>query len=209
MEAFLHRYESPLLIGVDFDIEAGQTQRQIESLIRRVVVAQTVRPHLRFSFTLATHAASDGSRRSLNRLGETVLEAIRSVGLRNYTVNLMVMNYGPADSSHCVSSSGRCEMGHSARQAVENVHQRYGLPYKQLEITAMLGENDVSGNVFTLADAEMLARFARERGLAGLHYWSLDRDTPCPLGAPRVSATCSGVSAPAGTFARAFAAGIR
>ena len=209
MELFLRRYESSLLIGIDFDIEAGQTQRQIESLVRRVVVAQAVRPHLRFSFTLATHAATDGSRRSLNRLGETVLDAIRAMGLRNYIINLMVMNYGPPQPMYCFTRGDTCDMGHSAIQAVENVHLRYGVPYRQIEVTAMLGENDVAANVFTVSDADMLARFALERGLAGLHYWSLDRDAPCPPGAPRVSATCSGVPVAAGAFARAFAGALR
>lgn len=209
MEIFIRRYASDFLLGIDFDIEAGQTPEQIQALVRSVKAVREHHPQLRFSFTLATHAAADGSGRSLNRLGETVLSAIRLLDLADFRINLMVMNYGSAEAAFCVPEGGRCSMGRSALQAIDNVSARYGVPYAQIEVTAMLGENDVASNVFTVEDAEMLARFAHERGLAGLHYWSLDRDTPCPPGAPRVSATCSGVSEPAGAFGRAFAAGLR
>jgi len=209
MELFIRRYASPLLRGLDFDIEGQQTPQQIDELVQSLHAVRGRYPRLYFSFTLATHAAADGSRRSLNPLGETVLSAIRKVGLENFRLNLMVMNYGPPQSMYCFTRGDACDMGHSAIQAVENVHLRYGVPYRQIEVTAMLGENDVAANVFTVSDADMLARFALERGLAGLHYWSLDRDAPCPPGVPRVSATCSGVSAATGAFARAFAGALR
>ena len=209
MEAFIRRYASEFLLGIDFDIESDQTPEQIAALVSSVKAAQRRHPELHFSFTLATHAAADGSRRSLNRLGETVLAAIRSAGLVDFRINLMVMNYGPPEAAYCVPEVGRCAMARSAVQAAENVHLQYGVPYRQIELTAMLGENDVAGNVFGLADAEVLAGVVRERGLAGLHYWSLDRDAPCLPGAPRVSANCSGTQAPAGAFARAFETGLR
>eukprot|EP01034_Spumella_vulgaris_P039158 gene39158-48364_t len=93
MERFIKRYESPQLIGIDFDIEAGQTRQQVDSLVQRIVAAQARRPHLRMSFTVATHAASDGSRRSLNEMAESVLESVRGNGLKDYTLNIMVMDY--------------------------------------------------------------------------------------------------------------------
>jgi hypothetical protein len=61
MERFIARYDSPRLIGIDFDIEAGQTAAAIGALVQRVRSAQFHHPRLRFSFTLATLAASDGS----------------------------------------------------------------------------------------------------------------------------------------------------
>ncbi len=204
MEAFIRRYDSSLLRGLDFDIEGRQTPQQIEALVRSLKAVQPRYPHLRFSFTLATHAATDGSRQSLNALGEAVLNAIRAAGLRDFHLNLMVMNYGSAQPTFCVPDGEHCDMGRSAMQAAENVHHRYGIPYRQIELTAMLGENDVASNLFTLRGADMLARFAQERGLGGLHYWSLDRDAPCPAGSPRVSARCSGVDAAAGAFGRNF-----
>lgn len=201
MRRFAARYASPRLLGFDFDIEGRQTPEQIRSLVQRLRVLQQRQPRLRLSFTLATFAASDGSARSLNALGEQVLAAIREARLDHAIINLMVMNYGPADAAHCVVRDGRCDMGASALQAARNLQQRHGVPARRIALTAMLGVNDVQDNVFTPADAQVLAAGARRMGLAGVHFWSIDRDQPCPPGAPRVSPRCHGLAdVPAGSF---------
>jgi hypothetical protein len=210
MERFIARYDSPRLIGVDFDIEAGQTPEALAALVQRVRSAQFHHPRLRFSFTLATLAASDGNLGSLNPLGEQVLQAIRSAGLGDYYVNLMVMDYGPAIPGNCVVIGGVCDMGKSAIQAAENVHAKYGIPMHRIELTPMSGVNDVTANVFTLDDALLTARFVRDRGLGGLHFWSLDRDTRCAPGdAPGASPVCNTHDNVATlSYTRAFRQGI-
>jgi hypothetical protein len=75
MEAFVARYDSPGLIGFDFDIERGQSDEVLHDLVRAVRSAQARRPWLRISVTLATWAASDGSRASVNPDGARVLAA--------------------------------------------------------------------------------------------------------------------------------------
>ena len=200
---FVARYDSPRLVGLDFDIERQQTPAQVDDLARRAAELQRSRPALRLSFTLATHASPDGSRRSLNALGERVLASLRERGVERFVLNLMVMNYGPADARWCVLREGgaACDMGASALQAARNVHEKYSLPYERIALTPMLGENDVAGNVVTPADAETLARGARELKLAAVHWWSLDRDRPCAAGSPRVSPRCHGLAdLPPGRF---------
>ncbi|MES2947228.1 MAG: glycosyl hydrolase [Pseudomonadota bacterium] len=210
MEQFVARYDSPQLVGFDFDIEAGQTPDMVRILVQRIKTAQTRRPHLRLSFTVATLAASDAGQASINTQGQSVLAAIREARLDNYFINLMVMDYGPAKPANCVVRNGRCDMAESARQAVRNLHFRHGVPLAQIEVTAMLGINDVVENIFTPEDATSLARWVRQQKLGGLHFWSLDRDTPCPGGATAVSPSCSSLNAhPALTFSRAFAEGLR
>lgn len=210
MEQFVARYDSPLLLGFDFDIESGQTPNMVKSLLQRIKAAQLRRPHLRLSFTVATLAASDPGQSSINAQGLSVLTAVREAKLDNYFINLMVMDYGPAKPANCVVRNGRCDMAASASQAVHNLHQRHGVPMAQIEVTAMLGINDVVDNVFTPEDATALARFVRQEKLGGLHFWSLDRDTPCLNGATTVSPACSSLNAYAPlAFSRAFADGLR
>ena len=204
MERFIARYRSPHLVGIDFDIEGKQTPAQIESLVRRARHAQRKWPHLRFSFTVATHAASDGSRRSLNATGERILKAVRRMGLRDAVFNLMVMDYGPGEARSCVVKDGVCDMGASAIQAARNVHGKYKIPYAQIELTAMIGVNDVVSNVFTLDDARMVADAVKAMKLAGLHYWSLDRDTPCSEPATGASPVCSTLDVKSGEYGRAL-----
>jgi chitinase len=41
----------------------------------------------------------------------------------------------------------------------------------------MNGANDVAANVFSLSDAATVGSWAHSNGLAGVHYWSMDRDS--------------------------------
>ncbi|UGQ47494.1 glycoside hydrolase family 18 protein [Massilia endophytica] len=191
MDAFVARYDSPQLIGFDFDIEAGQTKEDVRALLQQIVHAQRKHPRLRFSFTIATHAASDGSRHSLNETAELVLAEVRRSGLKDFVMNLMVMDYGPASKKVCVLRGSRCDMGASAIQAARNVHEKYKLPYSQIELTPMIGVNDVVENVFTLEDAKVMVDGVRKLKMAGVHFWSLDRDVPCRQPASGAEAACS------------------
>lgn len=205
METFIAHYASPRLIGFDSDIERGQSIDVIASLVQRIRAAKTRHPQLRISFTLATWGASDGSLASLNDDGQRVMQAIRDAGLKDFYVNLMVMDYGEAIPRNCVVSAAVCNMGRSAIQAARNVHVRYRVPMSRIELTPMIGVNDVVSNVFTLDDARLLAAFVRDSGLGGLHFWSLDRDAPCEPGAAAISSVCSGLrSLPAFAFTNAF-----
>jgi hypothetical protein len=210
MEAFVARYASPRLIGFDFDIERGQSAEIVASLVQRIKVAKERHPRLRFSFTLASWGASDGSLASLNSDGQRVMQAIRDAGLADYYVNLMVMDYGEAIPRNCVVSAGVCNMGQSAIQAARNLNARFGVPMSHIELTPMIGVNDVVANVFTLDDATTVARFARQSAAGGVHFWSLDRDVPCPTGVSSVSSTCSGLrDMPGFAFTEAFRRGLQ
>lgn len=200
LERFIARYDSAQLVGIDFDIEDGQSAEQVDALMNAIAAVQRRRPALRYSFTVATHAASDGSQDNLNPLGESILAAVKRHGVHDAVFNLMVMDYGPAASKACVVKAGTCDMGASALQAARSVHAKYGIPYERIALTAMIGMNDVVSNVFTVADARTLVAGARELKLAGVHYWSLGRDKPCGKPMSAASDSCSGVDAPAGIF---------
>jgi hypothetical protein len=192
MESFIARYASPELVGIDFDIEGGQTQAEIQQLAADAAGAQAQYPNLQFSFTLATLGASDGSYGGVNSLGNEVVQAVLGSGLKNYVINLMTMDYGSASSSVCVVVSGACEMGQSAIQAVTNLEHTYGIPAGKIAVTPMIGLNDNTAETFTTADVDTLTTYARNNGLAGLHFWSLDRDTPC--NDDYASPTCNSIS---------------
>ena len=194
MESFIARYASPNLVGIDFDIEGGQTQSDIQSLVNAAAGAQSQYPNLQFSFTLATLAASDGSYGGVNSLGNEVVQAVLGSSLKKYVINLMTMDFGNASSSVCVVVSGSCEMAQSAIQAVKNLEHTYGIPASKIAVTPMIGLNDNTSETFTAADVDTLTKYATGNGLAGLHFWSLDRDTPCATPTTWASPTCNSVS---------------
>jgi hypothetical protein len=183
---FLSRYNSANMVGVDFDIEVGQTQAQITSLVQRVKNAQASYPNVRFSFTIATLAQNNGtsskavdmganSPDSLNATGAMVVNAVKAAGLSNYTINLMAMDYGTGTGA-CVMNGSTCDMGQSAIQAAYNLRGHYGIPLNHIELTPMNGANDVAANVFSLTDATTVGAWAKSN-IVGVHYWAMDRDS--------------------------------
>ncbi|WP_420370117.1 carbohydrate-binding protein [Curtobacterium sp. L1-20] len=208
LQSFIARYATPHMIGVDFDIESGQSAADVQNLVNAAALAQSKYPGMRFSFTLATLAASDGSFGGLNSTGDATVKAIKASTLTNYTVNLMTMDFGRATTANCVLSGSTCQMGKSAIQAVTNLQHTYGIASSKIEVTPMIGVNDTSDEVFTLADVDTLSAYAKANGLAGIHYWSLDRDTPCA--STTASSTCSSVpSAPALAWTDRFLADLK
>jgi chitinase len=194
MDAFIARYASPQLVGIDFDIEGGQSQAQIQSLVSAAAGAQAQYPNVQFSFTLATLGASDGSFGGVNSLGNEVVQAVLGSSLKNYVINLMTMDFGAASSGVCVVASGSCEMAQSAIQAVKNLEHTYSIPAAKIAVTPMIGLNDNTTETFTAADVDTLTAYAASNGLAGLHTWSLDRDTPCATATDFASPTCNSTS---------------
>ncbi|MFZ6863035.1 glycosyl hydrolase [Undibacterium sp. Ji67W] len=178
---FIERYHSAQLSGFDFDIEASQTEEQINQLIKRIKLAQTAYPHLRFSFTLPTLAIIN--KPALGAIGLTVMQSIKKADLHDYYINLMVMDYGVSSTDACVlGADARCDMGASAIQAAINLHHYFGVPFDHIELTPMIGGNDTEDEVFNLNDIATMTLFAQKNHLAGLHFWSLDRDVDCPPG---------------------------
>ncbi len=195
-ETFVNRYASSSLAGVDFDIEAGQSQATIDALVARVKASQSRHPGLRWSFTIATEGGNTAQ--ALGSAGIMVMNSIRNAGLSNYLVNLMTMDYGSAIAANCtLGSNGKCDMAQSAIQAAIDLHTYYGTPYSQIELTPMIGGNDATDEIFTIANIATMSNFVKSNGLAGVHFWSLDRDMDCAPG--YASATCNSYGS-AGTW---------
>ncbi|MFC1414020.1 carbohydrate-binding protein [Streptacidiphilus sp. N1-12] len=192
MNSFISRYTSSNLVGIDFDIENGLSSSDITNLVNAAAGAQATYPKLQFSFTLATLGASDGSYGGVNSLGNQVVRAVLGSSLKSYVINLMTMDFGNASSSVCVVSGSICEMAQSSIQAVKNLEHTYGIPAGKIAVTPMIGMNDNTSETFTTADVDTLSSYAKSNGLAGVHFWSLDRDTPCNY--TYASPTCNSVS---------------
>lgn len=199
MKTFVERWKSARLAGIDFDIEAGQSPQDIDNLVQRVPALRQAYPTLRYTLTLATLAANQGASKatslgpaapdSLNAYGDEALQSVKKfLGWKgtetswpkDVNVNLMAMDYGTASPGVCVVAGGHCDMGQSTLQAAMNLHDHWHVPYANIEVTPMIGRNDVQDESFTLADATQVMSSAKTNGLAGVHFWSYDRDVDCP-----------------------------
>ena len=101
----------------------------------------------------------------------------------------MAFDFGSPNPTYCVVVGGVCEMGQSAIAAVEAVNQQYGIPYGHLEVTIEVPTDD-GGAAFTMADVTTLCSWLKSNGAAGIHYWSLDRDTGATY-ASAIKSACS------------------
>jgi chitinase len=199
--SFVESYYTSSMIGVDFDIEDGQTQSQIDDLVRDVQAAQPQYPTMRFSFTVPTLGGT--SNPALGTEGVLVMSSIAKFKLKNYLIDLMTMDYGSANPYNCVVVKGKCEMGKSAVRAAVDLHDQFGIPYPQTEITPMIGGNDTKGETFTIADVKIVSSFVKKKSLAGVHFWSFDRDRNCKPGPAQPTCNTYGKSGTLG-FTNAF-----
>jgi hypothetical protein len=99
-------------------------------------------------------------------------------------------------------------MGQSAIQAARNLNTRHAIPLGNIEITVMIGGNDVQSNVFRLTDVNTVASFAIQSKLAGVHFWSYDRDVDCPPGSASPVCNSLGGAGPHGFLRRFQGAGL-
>ena len=189
---------------LDFDIESNELTNSADYTLTAQALAQ-VRSwgnangkSLSIAYTIPVLPTGFTSE------GISVLDAAASAGFTPNIVNIMTMDYGTSGT----------EMGTAADQAVAasagQVASVFGVSssaaYAMLGNTPMIGQNDSSGEIFSLADASTVESYAAQQGLALVSFWSEGRDNGgCP-GQTSASSTCSGVSQSTGQFTQIFQA---
>jgi hypothetical protein len=196
------------LTKVDFDIEGGATTdtaaitRRNQAIAQLQATAKAKGKALEVSYTLPVLPSG------LVQSGTDLLQNARTNGVAVAAVNIMAMDYG---DNAAPSPSGR--MGTYAIDAATatqaQVKSIFGLSdadaWKHVAVTPMIGVNDTSTEVFTVADAKQLAAFAGGKHLAWLSMWSSTRDKQCAGGAQTwADASCSSITQSTYDFAKAF-----
>ncbi|MFI5863831.1 cellulose binding domain-containing protein [Streptomyces sp. NPDC051546] len=190
------------LTKVDFDIEGAALPDTAANARRAQAIAllQSSHPGLDVAFTLPVMPEG------LTQPGVALLADAKKAGVRIHGVNIMAMDYGPAYSG---------DMGRYAIQAATATQAQIkgvlGLSdaaaWKAVAVTPMIGVNDVTSEIFTVADATQLVDFASEKGIGRLAMWSATRDRQCPAGSVNYAdPTCSSILQQPLAFTRAFGA---
>lgn len=202
-QAVIDKYN---LTRVDFDVEGtalGDTtsiDRRNKAIAALQAAATSAGKALIVQYTLPvlpTGLTSQG----LNLLQNAIANGV-NIGI----VNVMTMDYGSYYDPY--------QMGPYAVDAmnatVAQVATLYGAAKTDAQVRAMIGItpeiglNDVTPEVFTLADASTVLSAAQSGGIGMLTFWSTGRDQQCP-GAPVVSGTCSGIIQSPWAFTNIFA----
>jgi len=187
---------------LDFDIESNEQSNSADLTLTAQALAQVKSwasangTPLTISYTIPVLPTG------LTSVGEGVLTTALANGFTPSIVNIMTMDYGTSGT----------EMGTAANQALDSaagqLESIYGISqsaaYAMLGNTPMIGQNDSSGEIFTLADAATVESYAAQRGIAWLSFWAEGRDNGgCP-GDTSASSTCSGLTQNSGAFTQAF-----
>ncbi|AWB92974.1 chitinase [Aeromicrobium chenweiae] len=126
-------------------------------------------------------------------------------------VNVMTMDYGASrttgqsmlDASIAALTETHRQLGQVYAGAGQDVGS--STLWRRMGATPMIGQNDVPGEVFSLAAARGLSAFADQKGLGRMSMWSLNRDRTCGANYPDVtvvSNSCSGVDQGGTSFAK-------
>ncbi|APJ02572.1 hypothetical protein [Silvanigrella aquatica] len=173
--------------GFDFDLEGNilNNPAAIEKILKAIVIMQNKFPKILISFTFPVKISG------LERKTKDIIKKAKMLKIE-FSVNLMTMNFSPEETGNMtkyIQSSA-----YNTFKLLSAIYPRKNKVdiWKQIEITPMIGLNDIKGEVFTLDNAKKLKGFENLVSLGALHFWSLERDKPCNL--KKVSPTCSGIS---------------
>lgn len=210
--AVLDRYD---LSVIDFDIEGAALTDHAANARRAKVVAQLQRERAGKEKPVTVWLTLPVTPKGLTPDATAAVATMLAAGVDLAGVNIMTMDYGE-------SKTPNQSMGQAALSALDATHRQLGVLFRQagtelgesalwdkLGATPMIGQNDVTPEVFTLADAHVVNEYAHERGIGRLSMWSLNRDTTCGPNyddLSRVSDSCSGIDQKDSTFAKTLGA---
>jgi chitinase len=200
------------LTTIDLDIEGAALdnfqaeQRRAAAVANLEQAAQVAHRKLAVWLTLPVEPTG------LAGAGISVIESMRDrVSITG--INVMTMNFSqpPAGGSSLLASVESALR--AAHGQMADIFPRYGIRlssqqiWQRLGATVMIGQNNIQGETFSVADARGLASFAAANRLGRVSMWSLNRDSQCGSSFPEngvVSNTCSGTAQSGLAFANAF-----
>jgi cellulose synthase/poly-beta-1,6-N-acetylglucosamine synthase-like glycosyltransferase/chitodextrinase len=196
---------------IDLDIEGAALNNAAASNRRAQAIASLERsdPKLKVWLTLPVET---------NGLQDNALSVISSM-LRNHVaiagVNVMTMDFSSPPAAGSTMAQSAEDALKTTDGQLASLYPQYGIHlsaqqiWQELGATPMIGQNDVQGEIFTVADAKTLVSFAAANHLGRLSMWSINRDSQCGTSFPEtglLSNTCSGTAQSGLQFSHTFSA---
>ncbi|MBK7821980.1 MAG: glycosyl hydrolase family 18 [Tessaracoccus sp.] len=199
--------------AMDLDIE-GPALADVASRTRRAQAVADLQASLdhHLPVWLTLPVGPDG----LTPDGVATVQAFLEAGVRLDGVNIMTMNFANAEAATDQSAVAIASLRATHRQLVALYADRGKAigsmtAWRMIGATPMIGQNDVTAEVFTLDDARRLRAFAEENQLGRLSMWSANRDASCApayVDLSVVSDSCSGVNQGEELFATILGTGF-
>jgi len=168
-QAIIDRYHFTWL---DFDIEGKALENTAANVRRNTALAglQAANPGLIISYTLPVDPEG------IPDDAQKLLADARAQGVKVYSANVMTMDYGRKFSDGKKMSDVSIASALKAREQCVAID-----PAIQIGLTPDIGQNDVKSEVFSLADARALRKWARHQPwVVSVSFWCSNRDTGRP-----------------------------
>jgi cellulose synthase/poly-beta-1,6-N-acetylglucosamine synthase-like glycosyltransferase/chitodextrinase len=191
------------LTTIDLDIEGaalnnfGAEQRRAAAIAQLEQTAKQQRRKLAVWLTLPVEPSG---------LQDNALSVIESM-LRDHVsitgINVMTMDFSPAPKAGTSLLKLVEQSLQSTHTQLAALYPRYGVKlepgqiWQRMGATVMIGQNDVGGENFTVANAQGLTSFASAQHLGRVSMWSINRDSQCGSAFAQtnlLSNTCSGTT---------------
>jgi chitinase len=201
-QAYLEPIQRYHAKAIDLDIEGANLADTGANARRATAIAAVQEELAAEKKPLQVWMTLPVSSHGLTAEGTAAVEAMLKKGVKLAGVNAMTMDFGTGEGAE-KDMTGTIERALDATQVqVQSLWRAAGLPsspaaaWGHVGVTPMLGVNDVTSERFTTKDARELSGFVKERGIARVSAWSLNRDSQCGGAFAKVgelSNTCSGV----------------
>ena len=213
-ESVIARYQLDI---VDFDVEGAAIDDTASGERRAQAIAAAQASAKASGRTLVVWLTVPVARDGMTAGAQLAIKQMLAAGVDLAGVNAMTMDFGA--TGHSDPSLGTTVLGalNASHDQLVSLYQseRLGLTsrlaWSKLGATVMIGQNDISGETFGLADAGTLTTFALQNGLGRVSIWSENRDSQCGSSFARVgvlSNSCSGVAQNPLEFTRTFGAAL-
>ncbi|WP_125610476.1 chitinase [Specibacter cremeus] len=205
------------LTGIDLDIE-GAALADGPSLERRAAaIAALQKDRAAAGKPLSVWLTLPVAPSGLTAEGVAAVGSMLDAGVDLTGANVMTMDFGGSRAPGQGMLQASTAAAAATHAQLAGAYQSRGRTlgdetlWRKIGLTPMIGQNDVQGEVFTLADARGLQQFAAAKGVGRMSMWSLNRDATCSPNYPdvtRVSDGCSGVEQGGALFSRVLGAGL-
>jgi hypothetical protein len=193
---------------LDFDIEGAAVQDTGAIARRSAALAFLQHRAAAAGHPLAVSLTLPVLPSGLPASGLAIVRSALRHHVRLASVNVMAMDYGESAAPH---PAGRMAT-FAIRAATHTIAQLHRIApqlsvrarERMVGVTPMIGINDDPNEIFTVADARRLARWAGAHHLGLLSMWQLERDRACAAPTTSTQIACSSVAQTPFAFARAF-----
>ncbi|KAJ3276074.1 hypothetical protein HDV01_006244 [Terramyces sp. JEL0728] len=157
--------------SIDFDIEGDVVTNAAANDVR----SQAIRILNQNNPGLTVSATLPCTPNGLIASGLQVLTSAAKYGAQYHVLNCMAFDFGSYFAPQGMTQMASYAI--SAATAINNQGKSSGLSNYKAGITIMIGNDDVQGEVFSLANGAQLLQFAQQNPWLGLvSFWSLNRD---------------------------------